>query len=205
MQVKGVISPIVQGVRTGIKTVSQSSSHYGEVAERAARMQNINPPCKNVAVLKGYIIGAFNPIIEKMNGLSDSFSIVTKTLKHVSKTVNKTVGKTLEENPDASKFNAKMTGIKESMPVIKDALKEVGGVNDVKAATAAGGKVKGAIEAGKAAVRVTSSTGLAVVGTFVPVPGATVAGWLAGEKLTNACLGKPFTKQAKNVIENLSK
>ena len=45
MQVKGVISPIVQGVRTSIKTVSQSSSHYGEVAERAARMQNINPPC----------------------------------------------------------------------------------------------------------------------------------------------------------------
>lgn len=205
MHVNGVISPIVQSVKSGIRTVTQSSTHYGEVAERAANMQKINAPCKNVAKIKGYFIGAFTPIIDKMNGLSDSFSVITKTLKKVGKNVNKSVAKALDENPDASKFKAKMSGVKESLPIIKDALKEVGGVNDVKAATVSGGKVKGAIEAGKAAVRVTTSTGLATVGTFVPVPGATVAGWLAGEKLANACLGKPFTKQAKNIVENLSK
>jgi predicted ATPase len=100
-----------------------------------------------------------------------------------------------------TKAQAGFSALKESIPQLKDAMKEVGGINDVKSAMKEEGVLKAIQEGGKAVTRVATSLGLAIVGTCTPIPAGTFAGWVAGEKLVNTCLGKPFTKQAKNILK----
>ena len=178
---------IVNGVVKGLKNVTQASAQRAEASKRAASIQNLSSTKKQFAKSKGYIFGAFKPIMDKLEEMSDNVNVISKTLKKIKRNVNKN--------------SSTIKGVKESSPEIKSAIKELSGINDVKAATEKGGITKGAIEAGKAAVRVSSSTALFVAGNFVPVPGASVVGWLAGEKLSNFLLGKPFTKQVSKMIK----
>ena len=162
--------------------------------------EHLTPLQLSVAKIKGAIGGAFKPITEKLVELSPSFQTLMNVLKKVKRNVRIAVNKTVSENPDASKMKAKINGIKKSKPVLKNALHEIVGVYDIEAAIVKKGDIAGIKEAGKAVARMTSSLGLFAIGNFVPVPGASVVGWVAGEKLIEKCLGKPFTKQAKNII-----
>lgn len=184
-------------IKSGYTAITSSSRHGAKVAERAATMQSAKPVRKNIAKGKGYVTGAFTPIIEGVTNLSDSLGVALKTLGKIGRNVRKTKF----NNPDKSKIQSTIKGIKETAPQIKDAAKEIIGVKDVVEATKAGGTVRGVIEAGKATARVSMTLGAFVAGNLIPVPGASVVGWVGAEKLINTLLGKPFTKQAKNLAK----
>lgn len=165
-----IVSPIVKGCQK----VAKSSADYKAVAQRAAQMKDLNPANTFLLKQKCSVLGAVRPVMKKVQENSDSFNLAIETVKDV-----------------------KRKGVKNSKPIIKGAFKELVGINDVKAATLEGGKAKGVLEGVKAATRLLSTLGLFVAGNLVPVPGASIAGWVAGEKITEKCLGKPYTKKIK--------
>ncbi|MCM1264785.1 MAG: hypothetical protein NC200_01180 [Candidatus Gastranaerophilales bacterium] len=199
------IKPMMNSIKSGIHSVSQNASSYQEVASRTAQIHNLSQAQSNILKDKGWIIGLFRPIFRKLVNISDSFSVLSSTMQSTSRNIRKAVCVAKEENPDASKIKAKIQGVKESIPEIKKALKEISGINDVKAATQAEGKLRGTIEAGKAFARTASIASFSTIGTLIPIPGGTILGWLGGEKLADLCLGKPFTKQIKNLADNIKK
>ena len=173
-----IVNSMVKPVIKNYKKLSQSAQAQRQVAQRASQMYGLNKTKAAIAKGKASITGALTPVVDKIISASDSFGIVAKTLGTM-----------------------KRKGIKKAKPDIKEAVKEITGVNDIKAATQSGGAVKGAMESGKAATRLATTLGFFVAGNFVPLPGASIIGWVAGEKLANFLLGKPFTKQAKNLIK----
>lgn len=199
------IKPIVNEIRTGINSVTQSATSYKEVAARAAEIHNLPASKANILKGKGWIIGLLKPIIKKLSNFSDNFQLLSETMKSTARNIHKSVRRAQTDTPEVSKLQARINGIKESIPEIKNALNEISGINDIKAATQAGGTIKGSVEAGKAIVRNASITGMATLGTLTPLPGGTLIGWVAGEKLAELCVGKPFTKQAKNLAKNIKK
>ena len=188
---------LILPIKTGYTAIVSSSQRGAQVAERASNMKNLSRVSTNVAKGKGYVTGAFTPIINGVAGLSDSLGTALKTLGKVSRNVRKNKA----GNPDSSSLVSTYNGIKDSAPQIKEALKDISGVTDVVEATKAGGPVKGAVETGKAALRTTTTLGAFVLGNLLPVPGASIIGWVGAEKLVNTILGKPFTKQAKNIVK----
>lgn len=184
-------------IKAGYTTITSSSRHGAKVAERAATRQKAKPLRKNIAKGKGYVSGALSPMIEGVKNLSDSLGLALNTVGKISRNVRKTKA----NNPDKSTIKSIIKGIKDSTPHIKDAAKEIIGVTDVVEATKAGGAIKGAIEAGKATARVSTTLGAFVAGNLVPIPGASIVAWVGAEKLINTILGKPFTKQAKNLVK----
>lgn len=178
MKIKtNIVNSITNEIRGTYETVAKSSNEYKAVAQRSAELQKLGVSKTRIAVGKGYLIGAFRPIINKLNSSSDSFDLLTKTYKKVRR-----------------------NGVKNSAPEIKNALKELSGVYDVKSATETEGKIAGIKEAGKAGVRLISSISLFTIGNFIPVLGASAAGWIAGEKLAEKIIGKPYTKKLKNLL-----
>lgn len=172
--ISAIFKPIVKGCRR----ISDSAQARREVANRAAKMYKINKAKAAIASGQATIVGGMTPVMDQVISSSDSFGVVAKTLGKM-----------------------KRKGIKKAKPDIKEAVKEIAGVNDIKAATEAGGVARGMLETGKAATRLTSTLGLFIAGNFVPFPGMSLVGWVTGEKLANIILGKPFTKQAKNLIK----
>ena len=171
------LSNITKPIINGCKTVAKSSSDYCKVAQRAAQIKGVSPARTNVAKAKASVVGAFRPVIKTVKENSDSFDTVINTLGHI-----------------------KRKGFKQAKPTIQEALKNISGINDIKMATKEKGVIRGIAETGKAITRLASTLGLFVAGNFVPVPGASVVGWVAGEKITEKCLGKPFTKQMQKII-----
>ncbi len=198
--VNNIIKPISKGIVRGCKTVVNTSVEGKNTAERAGKMQHLGPAQINMAKGKGLINGAFKPLIDGLTDMSPNFQTLVNTCKKVQRNMKIAVNKAVKENPDASITKAKIQGIKKSKPAVKSAINEIVGVNDIEAAIEKNGEKAGIKEAGKAMVRLTSSLSLFVAGNFVPIPGMSGAGWIAGEKLTELLFGKPFTKQAKNIL-----
>ncbi len=173
-----MIGAIFKPVVKGCQQMSDSAQARREIAQRAAKIYKLNKAQTAIASGKATVVGGVTPIVDKVASVSDSFGVVAKTLGKM-----------------------KRKGVKKAKPEIKEAVKEIAGINDIKAATEAGGVARGVLETGKAATRLTTTLGLFIAGNFVPFPGVSLVGWVTGEKLTNLLLGKPFTKQAKNLIK----
>ena len=184
-------------VKAGLNRIIANSKRSAEVAERAANMQNLSVATTNVAKGKGYIRGAVTPIIDGVASASDTLGTALNTIGKVSKNVRKTKLK----NPDGSKIVSTYNGVVASTPQIKEALKDISGITDIVAATKSGGAVKGVLETAKAAVRTSTTLGAFAAANLLPVPGASIAAWVGAEKLINLLLGKPFTKQVKNIVK----
>ena len=198
--VNNLLKPISKGLVSGCKTVVNTSIESKNTAERAGKLQHLTPTQINIAKGKGLINGAFKPLIGGLTDMSPNFQTLINTYKKVQRNMKIAVNKAVEENPDASKTKAKIQGIKKSKLAVKSAINEIVGINDIDAAIEKSGEKAGIKEAGKAMVRLTSSLSLFVAGNFVPIPGMSGVGWIAGEKLTELIFGKPFTKQAKNIL-----
>ena len=173
-----IVGKAFRPIINGCKTMSKGAQTQRLVAERAAKRYQLSKTQAAIASGKATVVGAMNPVVDKISSISDSFGVVAKTLGKM-----------------------KRKGIKKAKPEIKQAVKEIVGINDIKAATEAGGIAKGVLETGKAATRLTTTLGLFAAGNLVPLPGISLVGWVTGEKLANILLGKPFTKQVKNIIK----
>lgn len=189
--------PIIKTMQNACREVLQKSRTTAAAANRVANMQKLSYVKKTYARGKGYFIGGCKPVVDGLCDMSDNIDVIRGTVKKVQKKIRNVSKKDI----DKSGFSATLDGIRESAPEIKAALKEIIGANDVKAATEQGGILLGAKEAGKAAIRVVSSTALFIAGNLVPVPASSVAGWIAGERIANTIMGKPFTKQIGKVIK----
>ena len=198
--VNNFLKPITKGILNRCKAVADSSVEGKNIAKRAGQIQNLNPAQMGIAQSKGLISGAFRPFLNELTTLSPNVETLTSTYKRVQRNMNAAVNKAIAENPNASTTKARIEGIKKSKQKLTEAINEIVGVNDIEAAVAKEGEIAGVKEAGKAMARLTSSLSLFLAGNFVPVPGMSVAGWIMGEKATELLFGKPFTKQAKNLI-----
>ena len=173
-----IFNAVVKPVINGCKKISESSKTQKQIAKQAAKAKNYGKTRTALSTGKAAISGAVKPVMNKVISSSDSFEVVANTWGKVKQNV-----------------------IKNSKSDLKNAIREIIGANDIQAATKSGGTIKGIAETGKAVTRLTTTLGLFVVGNIVPVPGASILGWVAGEKLANTLLGKPFTKQAKNLLK----
>ena len=186
---------IVSSITKSYKLITESAKSGREVAKRAASIHGASKAETTIAKGRGAISGALSPVLSGVTSVSDTFGTVSKTSKQIGRNIRKT-----KSRNSGKGLKSTIEGIKNSAPEIKTALKDIAGVNDIKAATEAGGAAKGVVEAGKAITRLVSTLALAAAGTVAPIPGGSVLGWVAGEKIATTCLGKPFTKQAKKLI-----
>jgi len=191
-----VFYPINRCVSKGYQNVSEGIKHSGSVSQRAAQMQNKSKAGVRMAKAKGQFFGFFTPMIDALKAMSPSFNIAMGTLSNISR--NTRIIK--NRKPQQTWIRTKIQGFKESSPKIKDASKELFGINDIIAATEAGGKIQGAKEAGKAAARVSTTLAGFIGGNLIPIPGLSLAGWVGCEKLTELIFGKPYTKKLAQKI-----
>lgn len=194
-----VASNIITPITRSLTTIADSSSHGADVARRASRIHDAETVRTRVAEGTGYVSGAIKPVMDGLSSCSDSIGVISDTVKKVSRNVRASKNTALSENPNASSIKAKLEGLKKSAPEIKSALKEITGVNDIKAAKHEKGTIAGVKETAKAFARVSLSGILYVAGNFVPVPGTGLAGYILGEKVANTVFGKPFTKIAHGI------
>ena len=198
--INNVIKPLSDGIIGGCKAVLNSSVEGKNIAKRAGQLQNLNTAQMGIAQSKGFVTGAFKPLMTSLSSMSPSVETLTGTYRRVQRNMKIAVNRAIAENPEASQTKARIDGIKKSKPTLVEAINEITGVNDIDAAIIKEGNVAGVKEAGKAAARLASSLSLFILGNFVPVPGMNIAGWLAGEKATELVLGKPFTKNIKKMM-----
>ncbi len=197
MQVTNILTPITKGVKNKCIEVSRNASERVEIASRAARIKNKNGIETSIAKSRAYISGGCKPVVDGMIDASDSMQIVS----NASKAIKKKIRATKKKNPMQSQFATTIQGLKESVPEITDAIKELGGIKDIKAATEAGGKMQGAKEAAKATFRLGLSGSLYILGNFIPIPATSIAGLMAGEKVADLLVGKRFTKQIEKIAQ----
>lgn len=195
------ISPIYNGIRNSVSAIAENANRQKRVAKRAAQMYNLSPNTTKALEVQGWCKGAFQTFFKKVSGLSDNVQTLINTVSTVGKNMKASTTQARNANPKASVIKAKLSGLKESLPEIKTAIKQVGGVNDVKAAYEHGGKIAGIKEAGKAAFRVGSCAGLSTLATFCPVPGAFITCWVTAEKASSLIVGKPFLKKMAQKVK----
>lgn len=194
-----VSNNIIRPIARGIETITDSSLHSANVARRASRIHEAGSVRTKIAAGTGYVSGAVQPVVNGLSNCSDSIGVITDTIKKVSRKMRASKNTALSEDPKASALKAGMKGLKQATPELKSALKEITGVNDIKAAKKEKGTITGVKETAKAAARVSLSSLLYVAGSFIPVPGTGLAGYILGEKVVNTVLGKPFTKIASKI------
>lgn len=204
-----VIKPYITNMSKVANAVKKSTHNGVQIAHRTSEIKGLSKFSRKALQYRTAITHAMEPFIKWASEISESTKTIVETGKTIGKNINKSVARATSKNPKSSKFVAGVRGGYKSLPDVGDALLSVSGINDVKAAKKAAGTIAGVKEAGKSALRVTSSATLAAAGTVVPVPGLSVAGWLVGEKLANSIVGKPYTikypKESEKVLKNLSK
>lgn len=196
-----VVNNIIKPIANGFVTVADSSSHRADVARRASHIYDAGAVRTRIAEGSGYISGAVKPVVDGLSSCSDSIGVISDAIHKVSRKMRVCKNRTKQENPNASALKANIRGLKQSAPEIKEALNEVMGVNDVRVAKQEKGVIAGVKETGKAVTRVALSGLLYAAGSFIPVPGTGLAGYILGEKVANTVLGKPYTKIAKNIAK----
>lgn len=157
---------------------AKSSADSVNIAKRASKIYGMNPVQSAYVQSKAAVNGACKPFVQKAKDNSYSLDTLTNMIKTV-----------------------KRKGLSSSKDCVGNAFKELSGINDVKAAINNQGTVGGIKEIFKTATRLVSSGGLFVAGAISPIPCGSVLGWVVGEKITEKCLGKPFTKQIQKLIK----
>lgn len=175
------------------QSLCKSASHRKDVVERAAKIYNYSPTKTKVKKVTGGIAGYVAPVLKKIKAESQSLGALTEGYSAVSRNVK--IAKRAAKRDGTSTISATIKGVKDSKGAITHSLGELVGVNDVMMAKEHAGTVRAVLEGGKSAFRLISSGALSAACLPVPIPGAVVGGWFAGEKLAEKLLGKPFSKQ----------
>ena len=167
-----------QSLKEYYNCFAKSSADSVNIAKRASKIYGMNSVQSAYVQSKAAVNGLCKPFVQKARDNSYSLDALTTMIKTV-----------------------KRKGISSSKDCVERAFKELAGVNDVKAAMSNQGTVGGIKEILKTATRLVSSGGLFVAGAISPIPCGSVLGWVVGEKITEKCLGKPFTKQIQKLIK----
>lgn len=192
------INNSVSQVKNIARTVRANGKEGVQIARRVSQLKGSNAFAGKMLEFKSFIKHAVAPFFEWAAGKSNTVKTIVDTSKKVSRNITKNVGRAVEKNPKASKFVAGLKGVDASLPALGSAALVVTGIKDVNDARKNEGTAAGVKEAGKSAVRVTTSAALATAGAILlPVPGMATAGWLAGEKLANLVVGKPYSSKDK--------
>lgn len=175
------------------KALRESAAHRQAVVERAAKVYHYGPVKTKVKKVTSGISGYVAPMLKTVKEESPSLAGLNKTISTISKNISK--AKNAPENQGLSIIKKILMGLKNAKGDVAHSLGDVVGVNDVMLAKEVGGTEKAIVEGGKSALRVLASGALSFVCLPVPIPGAMIGGWFAGEKLVEKIVGKPLTKQ----------
>lgn len=132
-------------------------------------------------------------VLKKVKTDSPSISGISNTVSAIKKNVSN--AKNAPENNGLSSIRKTLMGLKNSKSEVTHSLGDIVGVNDVILAKQEAGLGRAILEGGKAALRILASSALGGACVPIPIPGAMVGGWFAGEKLVEKIVGKPFSKQ----------
>ena len=186
-----------------LKTAKANGTEGVAIARRVSKMKQSGAVAQKILETKSFIKHAINPFLKWASDKSPTIGTILKTSNKVSRNINKCIGRAVEKNPNASKVIAGIKGVDASLPVLGTAALAVTGAKDINQARKEEGTAACIKEAGKSAVRLTTSAALAATGAFlVPVPGMATAGWLAGETLANLAVGKPYSVKHPKTAES---
>lgn len=191
------IRKIYSNITNKTHSLCESSKQRRAVVERAAQMYNYSPTKTKVQKITSGVAGYIAPIVKKVKEASPSLSALTDTISAVKHNISK--AKKAPENEGLSTVKKTIKGIAGSRKDVGRSLGKVIGVEDIKLAKQEAGTTRAVLEGGKSALRVVTSGTLSALCTPVPIPGAMIGGWVAGEKLVEKIVGKPFSKQIKNL------
>jgi hypothetical protein len=191
------ITSITSSLAEKTNILKNSASRHSEIANRAANIYNYGETKAKVVKTSQRIVGYINPILNKIKTDSPTISSLSKMFNSIKNNI--LTSKKEARAINGSMIGATIKGIKNSKKELINGLKEASGVNDVILANKHGGTGKAICEGGKSALRLVASSALSAACTPVPVPGACIGGWFAGEKLVEKLVGKPFSQQIKNI------
>lgn len=175
------------------EVLRNSAAERQAVVERASQIYNYGPTKTKVKKVTSGIAGYIAPILRKIKEESPSLSGLTETFSAIKKNIAK--AKIDPENNGLSGVRKTIKGLKNAKGEVAHSLGDVVGVNDVILAKEQGGTSKAILEGGKSALRVLLSSALGGACVPLPIPGAMVGGWFAGEKIAEKIVGKPISKQ----------
>lgn len=183
----------ITSFKTYNRILTDCASHRKDVVERASQIYNYSPTKTKVKKFTGGIVGYIAPVLKKMKSESQTFGALSEGCSTVSRNI--TIAKRTAQRDGTSSISATINGIKDSKEALKRSLGELVGVNDVMLAKQHAGTGRAVLEGGKSALRLAASGTLSAACIPIPIPGAFIGGWFAGEKLVEKLVGKPFSKQ----------
>lgn len=184
------VNRIISSSKTLISSSKQGAVRSAEQSLKHSERTVANIPA--VSEKKGF----YKNIVSMLKNVADS----SPSIKTVSETVS-TVCKNIKESCGHSKAEGSSVaagtyaGLKKSKSVLKDSLKEIVGVNDISLANKELGTKAALLEAGKSSFRLLASGAMSAACFPIPIPGAFVGGWVAGEKIAEKLVGKPISKK----------
>ncbi len=187
------VSTICSNIVTKNKVLCNNAKEKRAIVERASQIYGYSSTQTKVKKVSSAITGYIAPILKKVKEESPSITGLTETFSAIKKNISR--AKKAPENEGLSNIRKTLRGLKNSKGEVAHSLGDVIGVNDVILAKQEAGTTKAVLEGGKSALRVLLSTALGGACVPLPVPGAMVGGWFAGEKIAEKIVGKPFSKQ----------
>ncbi len=187
------VSRICSNIATKNKVLCNNAKEKRAIVERASQIYGYSSTQTKVKKVSSAITGYIAPILKKVKEESPSITGLTETFSAIKKNISR--AKKAPENEGLSNIRKTLRGLKNSKGEVAHSLGDVIGVNDVILAKQEAGTTKAVLEGGKSALRVLLSTALGGACVPLPVPGAMVGGWFAGEKIAEKIVGKPFSKQ----------
>lgn len=191
------VAKICSNITNKTQVLRESAAQRQTVVERAAQIYNYCPTKTKVKKFTSGIAGYVAPVLKKAKEDSPSLSALTETISALRQSISK--AKRAPENEGLSNIRKTLQGIKNSKNEVGHSLGGVIGVNDIVLAKEQAGTGRAILEGGKSALRVLTSGALSAACIPVPIPGAIIGGWFAGEKIVEKIVGKPFSKQIQKL------
>lgn len=187
------ITNICSNISNKTKVLRESAAHKQAIVERASQIYHYSPTTTKVKKVTSGIAGYIAPVLKKVKEESPSLAGITETCSAIKKNISQ--AKKAPENVGLSGIKKTLKGLKNAKSDVSHSLGDVIGINDIILAKEQGGTSKAILEGGKSALRVLLSTALGGACVPLPIPGAMVGGWFAGEKIAEKIVGKPLSKQ----------
>lgn len=183
------------------QTMRNGAANRKAVVERASKIYHYSPTKTRIAKATNSVTGYVAPVIKKVKSESPTISAISEGCSAIKQGVAN--AKKAPANQGASAIKTTLQGIKDSSEAIKNSLANIAGINDVKMAKQQAGTSRAVLEGGKSALRLIASSALSAACLPLPIPGAMIGGWFAGEKLVETIVGKPFSKQIAKQLTKL--
>lgn len=190
------ISKIGTNIVSKTQALRESAVQRMAIVDRAADVYHFSNGKKAVKKATNAITGFITPVLKKIKTESPTINSISETFSTISRNISKAK---MSGETNSSCIKNTVEGIKASKKDIVHSLGELSGVNDVKLAKEQAGTGRAILEGGKSMLRFLTAGGLSAVCLPIPIPGAMIGGWFAGEKLAEKLVGQPFSKLANKV------